>query len=113
MVKALVVMMTTVVATPVLADQSARAASTPRFGVLRPSPANPYRQLFTPQLPKTIPSPLTSPRKPDAKPNVVCGMTVVPADPSIDPKMGVTPQRDANLSYTIRAIAPPQCPPSR
>ena len=42
------------------------------------------------------------------KPSVVCGMTVMPADPKIDPKMAVKPQ-DTRTKYTLKVIEPTIC----
>jgi hypothetical protein len=50
------------------------------------------------------------PPTPAAKPKVLCGMTVIPADPSIDPKFTIAPP-DRQTKYTIRAIEPPICKP--
>jgi len=42
------------------------------------------------------------------KPKVVCGMTVIPADPSIDPKF-VIRRPDTATTYTIRTVQPAIC----
>jgi hypothetical protein len=42
------------------------------------------------------------------KPNVVCGMTVVPADPKVDPKV-IKPVPDQATKPTIREVAPGAC----
>lgn len=43
------------------------------------------------------------------RPRVVCGMTMMPADPTIDSKMVIqVPKRD-DVRHTIRAIEPPTC----
>ena len=47
------------------------------------------------------------------KPKVVCGMTLIPADAAIDPKMLIAPKNNDPLKYTIRAVDPPICNPSR
>lgn len=99
MVKALFAMLTLIAAVPASAGQ------------WTPNKANPYRGLFTPQKPATLAAPATPTAA--TKPTVVCGMTIIPADPTIDPKMSVSPKRDDNLKYTIRAIDPPICNPSR
>jgi hypothetical protein len=44
---------------------------------------------------------------PPEAPRVVCGMTIIPADPSIDPKMLIEVPSAAD--YTIRRIPPPIC----
>ena len=43
------------------------------------------------------------------KTRIVCGMMVVEADPSLDPKMAVTPPQDQKLRYAIRVFEPPIC----
>ena len=46
----------------------------------------------------------------DSQPKVVCGMTVVPADPKVDPKMRVaTP--DAGVKYAMKVVPPTVCKP--
>jgi hypothetical protein len=40
--------------------------------------------------------------------NTVCGMKVIPADPSIDPKI-VMPTPEDRGQFRIRRIAPPEC----
>src|SRR6476469_3266205 len=42
---------------------------------------------------------------PPPAPSVICGMTVVPADPKIDAKMAVKPQ-DTRTKYTLRVVEP-------
>jgi hypothetical protein len=47
----------------------------------------------------------------DAKapqPTVVCGMTLVPADPTVDPKMK-TAAPDRGVTFTLRTIQPATC----
>jgi len=61
---------------------------------------NPYGKLFeVPDLRPTTPS---------REPKVVCGMTMIPIDPNIDPKIRVAPQK-SDTRYSIRAIPPPVC----
>lgn len=43
-----------------------------------------------------------------AKPAVVCGMTLVPADPKVDAKMRV-PAPDSGVTFTLRSIQPTIC----
>ena len=45
---------------------------------------------------------------PAAKPSVVCGMTVVPADSTIDSKMGVKPP-DNRMKYILKVVEPMVC----
>ena len=39
---------------------------------------------------------------------VVCGMTVIPADPNIDPKIAVKP-KDTGTKYTLKVVEPTVC----
>ena len=69
----------------------------------------PYSKLF--QAPEVKPQP-AEPSPADApatrEPRVVCGMTIIPADPSIDPKIQITlPPSD--VRHTIRVFSPPLC----
>lgn len=97
-----IVVMLMLAGSPAFAEQPVPAPSTRSFGALRPS-HSPYKELFEPrQSVQPIEAPV-------AKPKVVCGMTIIPADPAIDPKMAIAPKRDSNLKYTIRAIEPPIC----
>ena len=104
-----VIVMLMLSASPASAEQS---MPTPRpnarFGALRPSASDPYQKLFEPHkgIQRSIDAPVS-------KPKVVCGMTIIPADPTIDPQMEVSPKQDRNLKYTIRSIDPPICNPSR
>ena len=79
-----------------------------QFGTLRPAVSDPYRQLFGPQ--KAVQPPAT--HRPAAKPKVVCGMTILPADPKIDPSMLLEP-RAGGIDYKIRATDPSICNPAR
>lgn len=102
---AAIVVVMLLVTVPVFGDQSkADAEANKRFGALRSQkPSDSYGNLFKAQemlkqaqgaLPKTT---------------VVCGMTIIPADPKIDPKMSMTPEKRDNVEHTIRAIEPPIC----
>jgi hypothetical protein len=44
------------------------------------------------------------------QPSVVCGMTVIPADPTIDSKIAVKPQ-DTRTKYTLKVVEPTVCKP--
>jgi len=46
--------------------------------------------------------------KAPAQPTVVCGMTLVPADPKVDPKMK-TAAPDRGVTFTLRTIQPATC----
>jgi hypothetical protein len=45
----------------------------------------------------------------DAKPRVVCGMTLVPGKPELDPKMVVQRPSDQNVEPRIRVLTPRVC----
>ena len=45
-----------------------------------------------------------------AKPSVVCGLTVILADPKIDPKMALKPP-DNGTKYTLKIVEPTVCKP--
>ena len=109
MLKPIVSILMLTVAVPALADQ---AAVTPRastsFGALRPqSGSNPYVRLFAPQ--KTGSQPAIE-RQSAAKRKVVCGMTIIPADPKGDPLMVLEPNADS-IDHKMRALDPPICNP--
>jgi len=45
---------------------------------------------------------------PASRPSVICGMTVVPADPAIDPKIRVAP-RDNGVKFAMKVVEPTVC----
>jgi len=47
-----------------------------------------------------------------SRPKVVCGMTLVPADPRVDPKMRVAPPADGT-AFTMKVVPPTVCAPPR
>lgn len=47
--------------------------------------------------------------RPSARPRVVCGMTVVPVTPDIDPRMVVSPKPDSKVEYKMRKVSPRVC----
>lgn len=97
------------------ARQAVAAGSSPAWFQPK-SPISPYSQLFKPpsaesvgrqvmeQEPAADGAPLTTP-------TVACGMLMIPADASVDPRMRVGPSRTDNVTYTIRAVKPPVCRP--
>jgi hypothetical protein len=96
---------------------SASQSSGPATTLVRPSPTptwapdkkNPYSKLFTPTRQVVVQAlPATLPPGIAGKPEIKCGMTMIPADPNIDPRMAVSPPADGT-SFTIRAIEPPIC----
>jgi len=95
------------VAIPAHADQPAAPQSTARFGALRAAQRNPYARLFEvrdalKQAQRQVAQ--SAPRK-----TIVCGMTIIEADPFFDQRMKVTPPKDPNVRYTIRAVEPSIC----
>lgn len=70
---------------------------------------DPYKKLFQqPPLDQTARAQRRADTAASTAPRVVCGMTVIPMDPSIDPKM-IIPRPPGDTRYTIRAIPPPIC----
>ena len=109
--------MTAIAGILLLAAVSASAQAPARVGQPTPKPSsprsNPYGQLFQPKAVDPNPdrraaleaalASLTS-----LKPQVKCGMTMIPGDPKIDPGMAIHP-RSKSTRYTIKAIEPPIC----
>ena len=93
--------------TLMLVVSGAAMAQAATFGALRQeSPAKPYRKLFAPDAPARQAQPPAG-QQPAPKRRVVCGLTVIEVEKSIDPKM-VRESKDANRpSPTIRAVDPP------
>jgi hypothetical protein len=79
---------------------------------LQPKPRpTPYDTLFAPPATTVAPGRDTSPSPRSSErpqPPVVCGMTIVPADPAIDPGIHVEMARP-DTRYTLRQITPPIC----
>lgn len=87
----------------------------PVFAQSTPNPKV-YKQLFEAQQQLkaavgqqkgTAPQILIAPQK-----QVVCGMTIITPDMTIDPKMSIERKKDG-VDYKIRVIEPPICNPSR
>lgn len=104
MTKSLLAMLVLSTVAPALAQTRPNAQANARFGALRVD-GGPYRSLFQPITPAT-------PAEPPATPKVVCGMTVIPADPKVDPKMRLEKKADG-VDYKLRVIEPPICTPAR
>ena len=99
-------------ANSVHADQpSVAPQSTAQFGAHRPSPNNPYAKLFETR--DALKRVQQDAAKDGPKRKVVCGMTIIEADPFFDQKMKVTPPKDAGVRYTIRAVDPALCNSAR
>ena len=106
---AVVVVLLLAVAAPVFGEQSTTdPQASMRFGALRSK--KPQRQLFAAQL---LTDANAKAKAAPMRPKVVCGILIVPADPTIDPKMRVTPPQDPNLEYKIRVVEPPSCKTDR
>ena len=101
-------------ALPVSADQApVNPQATALLGALRHAQSsNPYARLFEAReaLTQAVQS---ESQKNESKTKLVCGMTIIEADPYFDQKMKVTPPKDDNVRYTIRAVDPAVCNPSR
>ena len=53
---------------------------------------------------------LTSKTEPSPKkPRVVCGMTLIPGDPTIDPAMVHPVPKKDHLKFTLQTVVPPAC----
>lgn len=94
------------------ATLSAQSPSLQRSPRSQESRANPYGKLFEPNIPRSSGdprSPVSSPPATEAgSPKVVCGMTLIPADPAIDPGIAVE-LPNTSMRFTIRAVEPPTC----
>ncbi len=103
------------VTVPVFGEQSSiNPKATVKFGALRKEQSkDPYKQLFEAQTALKLAMAQAQAKTSPLEPKVVCGMMIVPADPTIDPKMRITPPQNPNLEYKIRVIEPPMCSPSR
>ena len=106
MSKAMVVIMA-LAAAPALADQSPSPAPSARFGAQRPQ-SDPYKTLFAPRT--KLVQPAIENKVSQARPKVVCGMTLIPGGSSIDPKMAL-PRPSNGIDYKLRTIDPPICSP--
>jgi hypothetical protein len=94
------------VAAPAFADQSSPAPNrSARFGSQRPH-SDPYKTLFEPRT--TFGQRAPEHNVSEAKPQVVCGMRLIPGDASIDPKMAI-PRPSNGIDYKLRTIDPPIC----
>lgn len=71
---------------------------------------NPYSNIFVvPPAPQDLRELATRARAMDAKPRVVCGMTLVPGKPELDPKMVLQRPSDQNVEPKIRVLTPRVC----
>ena len=96
-------------AIPLSADQASVNTQAPALGGLRPArSSNPYAKLFEARaaLKQAVQN---EAQKLESKSKIVCGMTIIEADPYFDQKMKVTLPKDDNVRYTIRAVDPVVC----
>jgi hypothetical protein len=97
-------------ALPVAADQAtANPQATARLGALRPGRSpSPYAKLFDAReaLKQAVQNEV---QKSQSQSKIVCGMTIIEADPYFDQKMKVTPPKDGNVRYVTRAVDPAVC----
>lgn len=92
------------------ADAPALQRAAPEFSI-RFGGRQKFRQLFQPaKPPASVPAGREQPGQ-RSKPRVTCGMVLIPADPSIDPKIGIRRRGQTNTESTIRAVQPPMCWP--
>jgi hypothetical protein len=101
------------VTVPVFGEQATpEPQSTAPLGALRrTTPTDPYRKLFSAQ--QALKSALVEAQKAQPKATIVCGMLIIPADPSIDPKIAVPLQKAPGVEFKIRAFEPPVCNPAK
>lgn len=99
-------------AAPALAE-ARQATARPLFGGPTTTPSGSYLNLTPRRMPEQRPlGPAARAPRPSvraaAQPRVVCGMTVVPGDPAVDPGLTarVTP---LTAQPTMRAVEPPIC----
>ncbi len=101
-----------------LVSAASSASASPQSSILAARPAGSdrkdlFKNLFVPAQPKqdpnrrVVPVPEQAPTPP--QPSVRCGMPVIAADPSIDPKMVHRPP--AGVHFTMRIISTPVCEP--
>lgn len=92
----------------------AQGSSTPLFPQARPS-NDPFTRLFRPNIVPAAPdgvqpfAPAERHHRRD-RPKVVCGMTLIPADPRIDPQILHEPP-DTATKFAIRKVEPKICRP--
>jgi hypothetical protein len=80
-----------------------------------PPQKDPFSRLFQePAIPQTPPERQAPPdpdpglKTPADQARVVCGLRVIPVDPTVDPKMRIAVP-DTGIDYKIRRIQPPVC----
>jgi hypothetical protein len=94
-------------------DQLSTSPSAPTLFPKAPQ-KDPYAKLFKEATTQTKPQPPRVEIREDPateRPKVVCGMTLIPVDDSIDPKFRLRGPASDNVRHTIRAVKPPVCSP--
>lgn len=69
---------------------------------------NPYSRLFKSSRPQSTQAPQPEPSGATGKPEIKCGMTMIPVDPKGFPGI-VLPPESRSTKFTIRAIDPALC----
>jgi hypothetical protein len=69
-------------------------------------PKKPIRKPFVFRIPTPLPA--ASSKQLDAKTTVICGMTVIHPDQTIDPEIAKKPL-DSKTTFTLRIVPPPAC----
>jgi len=102
-----IALVTLAIAHPVFAQSPLASRATARFGALRQE-GDPYRKLFA-ATPAIKPSPA------EARPEktIVCGLTMIEGDASIDPRMAKPLPKQDGVEYTVRSVTPSICNPKR
>lgn len=94
---------------PAHVDSEPGPARSPRTFQITPAPAkDPFKHIFV--VPPAQDRGVWPGDRPTiSQPRVVCGMTLVPANPEVDPKMPIAREADPNREYKIRTIPPRIC----
>jgi hypothetical protein len=91
-------------------DDAGRAEMAAASAPVTPRSKTLFARLFAPSAQQPNDTPSREPPLRQWKPKVVCGMLLIPGDPSVDPGIRVE-RRDSDTKFTIRAIEPPICWP--
>jgi hypothetical protein len=73
------------------------------------APSGPYAKLFEPKELASGRQAVDATPAAETKPRVVCGMTLIPADPNFDSAIRVQPGPRQDVRHTMRTIPPPAC----
>jgi hypothetical protein len=100
---------------PTVQEPTAPVAGTATKNSLVPPGKDPFGNIrfISPRGEMTVPRAQrhdsSAPPSDNGSPRIVCGMTVVPVKPDIDPKMVMSPKPDSRVEYKIRTVAPLVC----